>query len=207
MRVNKMEAIIEYLQQKYSPLGIIVYGSYADGSNNENSDFDVLVITENGVACHDSTVVNGVVLDAFVYPKVKFAGEFDRNEFLQLADGYIARDTDGIATDLLTEVKEYIDAIHTKTPEENKTNVEWCEKMLLRSARGDMEGCFRWHWLLTESLEIYCDVIGIRYLGPKKSIKRMQEQDSESARIYEKALSCFDYESLSAWIAQLKKLL
>ena len=132
--VNKMEAIIEYLQQKYSPLGIIVYGSYADGSNNENSDFDVLVIIENDVACHDSTVVNGVVLDAFVCPKAQFAGKFDCNAFLQLADGYIAYDTNDVAAVLLTKVKEYIDAIHTKTPEENKTNVEWCEKMLLRSA-------------------------------------------------------------------------
>lgn len=35
-----MDKIINYICQKYEPLSIIVYGSYADGSNNENSDFD-----------------------------------------------------------------------------------------------------------------------------------------------------------------------
>ena len=35
-----MDKILNYIHQKYEPLSIIVYGSYEDGSNNENSDFD-----------------------------------------------------------------------------------------------------------------------------------------------------------------------
>ena len=79
--------------------------------------------------------------------------------------------------------------------------------MLLRSARGDTEGYFRFHWLLTESLEIYCDVIGERYLGPKKSIIRMQAEDGESAELYKNALSQSDYASLKQWIEHLKQKL
>ncbi|MBR5774458.1 MAG: nucleotidyltransferase domain-containing protein, partial [Clostridia bacterium] len=37
-----MEQIIEYINQKYNPISIILYGSYADGTNNLNSDFDSL---------------------------------------------------------------------------------------------------------------------------------------------------------------------
>ncbi len=202
-----MDRIVEYLQEKYAPLGIIVYGSFADGSHNAHSDFDVLVITEKGSEMHDNTVVDGIMLDAFVYPKVKFLNAFDCKDFVQIFDGSIVFDTDNIAKELQAKVIGYINSIPPKTDAENETNVAWCEKMLLRSARGDMEGHFRWHWLLTESLEIYCDVIGKRYLGPKKSIKCMREEDFGSAKIYEKALSCFDYESLLAWIRHLKELL
>ncbi len=205
--MNKMDAIIEYLKRKYLPLGIIVYGSFADASNNESSDFDVLVITESGGELHDNSVIGGIMLDAFVCPKEKIIGELNCEDFLQISDGYIVTDTDGVAAKLQTMVREYIRNLRPKSYAENKTNVEWCEKMLLRAAREDAEGYFRWHWLLTESLEIYCDVRGVRYLGPKKSIKRMQLEDNASASIYEKALANFDYDSLSEWIAHLKELL
>lgn len=201
-----MEEILQYLKDRYKPLSIIVYGSFADGSNNENSDFDVLVITENGEEKHDNSVVYGVTLDAFIYPKCVF-DNIAPKEFLQIHGGKIAVDTDEIAKELLESVGEYISDIQPKTYEENKTNVEWCEKMLLRAARGDAEGYFRFHWLLTESLEIYCDVIGERYLGPKKSIIRMQAEDGESAELYKNALSQSDYASLKQWIEHLKQKL
>ena len=34
-----MEKIIEYIKRNYNPISIILYGSYADGTNNLNSDF------------------------------------------------------------------------------------------------------------------------------------------------------------------------
>ena len=49
-----MEPIIKYIKEKYCPEAIIVYGSFADGSANENSDFDALIITDN-VKTHDSS--------------------------------------------------------------------------------------------------------------------------------------------------------
>ena len=39
-----LEQIIEYIKRNYNPISIILYGSYADGTNNLNSDFDSLVI-------------------------------------------------------------------------------------------------------------------------------------------------------------------
>lgn len=202
-----MEQIIEYLRQTYDPLGIIVYGSFADGSNNTYSDFDVLVITESGAASHDNSIVNGIRLDAFIYPKEMFLGEIDHEAYLQIFDGKIILDADGTAAELKRRVCEYIDNIVPKTREENESSIAWCEKMLLRAERKNAEGYFRWHWLLTESLEIYCDILGLRYLGPKKSIKRMQAEDPASVEIYERALAGFAYSDLSAWVAHLKNLL
>ena len=34
-----LEQIIEYIKRNYNPISVILYGSYADGTNNLNSDF------------------------------------------------------------------------------------------------------------------------------------------------------------------------
>lgn len=63
-----MEEILKYIQEKYNPLTLILYGSYADGTNNLNSDFDALVITSGREQLHDTSLVGGIPLDVFVYP-------------------------------------------------------------------------------------------------------------------------------------------
>lgn len=74
-----LEKIIEYIKQKYNPLSIILYGSYANGTNNLNSDFDALVISYDHEQFHDTSFVNDIQLDVFVYPASYFDGEFDCN--------------------------------------------------------------------------------------------------------------------------------
>ena len=78
-----LEKIIEYIKQKYNPLSIILYGSYANGTNNLNSDFDALVISYDHEQFHDTSFVNDIQLDVFVYPASYFDGEFDCNNFIQ----------------------------------------------------------------------------------------------------------------------------
>ena len=64
----------------------ITYGSYADGSANENSDFDALLIAESSVT-HDSSAICDTVLDVFVYSPDVFETEYNPEEFVQLFDG------------------------------------------------------------------------------------------------------------------------
>ena len=47
-----MQDILTYLAAEYDPLAIIVYGSFADGTQNLFSDFDALLITEGGARRH-----------------------------------------------------------------------------------------------------------------------------------------------------------
>ncbi|MGM9618827.1 MAG: nucleotidyltransferase domain-containing protein [Oscillospiraceae bacterium] len=201
-----MEEILAYIKQTYRPVGIIVYGSFADGSQNAHSDFDALVLTDGGEQTHDTNLVGGTQLDVFVYPAAFFDGPFNCEEFVQLHDSQILLDTDGTAARLRAAVLSYLDAIPPKTAEENRGNAAWCEKMLLRAGRGDAEGFFRWHWLLTDSLEIYCDLTAQRYFGPKKALRRMRENDPAGYALYEKAISTPDYDALADWVAYLRKL-
>lgn len=199
-----MEQIIEYIKQKYNPLSIILYGSYADGSNNMNSDFDALVISNDHEQFHDTSFVSGVPLDVFVYPAAYFEEDYDCNDFIQIFDGKIITDYEEIGKVLQNRVRSYMKEYQHKSKEEIQANIDWCVKMFERVKRCDAEGMFRWHWVLIDSLEIFCDMTGHPYLGPKKSLKWMKENYPAAYTRYEKALNDFSMEGLENWISYLK---
>lgn len=200
-----VEKIISYLKETYSPNAIITYGSFADGSENENSDFDALVIADHD-KMHDSSVIDGTILDVFIYPSDIFRSVYDPEEFIQVWDGKIVMDEKGIASHLQNQVLSYIEHTQKKTADEIQQEVSWCEKMVLRTMRNDAEGYYRWHWVLFDSLEIYCDIKEFRYFGPKKALRLMEQEDKEAFQIYSKALKLFDREHLSEWVSYLKRI-
>lgn len=205
--VKEMEItdkIISYLKETYRPDAIITYGSFADGSANENSDFDALVIANHEKA-HDSSVIDGIILDVFIYPIERFRAAYDPKEFIQVRDGIIVLDKSGIADHLQKRVRSYMESIPKKTVDEIRQEIAWCEKMAARTVRGDAEGDYRWHWVLCDSLEIYCDVKGLPYYGPKKALRRMEQTDAEAFQVYAKALKAFEREHLSEWVSYLKR--
>lgn len=201
-----MDIILHYINEKYSPAGLIVYGSYADGSNNEHSDFDALVITGGRDTLHDVSFVDGVQLDVFVYPAEHFESEYNCDDFIQIADGRIITDTDGTAARLMASVEAYLTALPLKTLEEVRSDIEWCKKMLLRTARSDPEGMFRRHWLIVDSLEIYCAAMGQQYRGPKKALRWMEMEQAEAFGLYCSALHDDDG-AITAWVEYLVELM
>lgn len=118
------EKIVGYLKKTYQPDAVIVYGSFADGSANLNSDFDALIIAGKEKA-HDSSIVDGVVLDVFVYPAETFSADYDPEEFVQVWDGKIVPDEHGIAGQLKAKVLDYIEHLPKKTVTEVAQEVEW----------------------------------------------------------------------------------
>ncbi len=201
-----MEEIIEYINQTYNPLSVILYGSYADGTNNLNSDFDALVISDSNKIFHDTSFVNGIQLDVFVYPVSYFEKDYSCEDFVQIFDGKIISDTNGMGKALKSRILSYIESRPQKADEEIKADIDWCVKMCERTKRCDAEGMYRWHWVLVDSLEIFCNSLHHIYLGPKKSLKWMKENHPEAFACYEKALNDFSTESLVDWISYLKNM-
>ena len=78
--------------------------------------------------------------------------------------------------------------------------------MLVRTQRGDAEGLFRWHWVLTDSLEIFCDVVQHPYRGPKKTLRWLQETYPEGYALYAVALASMEHPALAAWIAYIEEV-
>ena len=124
-----LEQIIEYIKQSYNPISIILYGSYANGTNNLNSDFDSLVISYDHEQFHDTSFVNGIQLDVFVYPVSYFEGEFDCDDFLQIFDGKIIVDSNERGKALQMKVISHIQ----NRPQKSKAEIDaislfWTEK-------------------------------------------------------------------------------
>lgn len=100
--------------------------------------FDALIIAGKEKA-HDSSIVDGVVLDVFVYPTETFSADYDPVEFVQVWDGKIVLDEHGIAGQLKAKVLDYIENLPKKTVTEVAQEVEWCEKTLRLMEKSDAE--------------------------------------------------------------------
>lgn len=199
------EKVKQYLTETYDPELIIAYGSFADESAGENSDFDAMIVADTSRR-HDDSVIDGILLDVFIYPPSAFDSGWDPGEFTHLLDGTVLSNRNGLADKLLEQIRQAVRNMPPKTEEELRHEVDWCRKMLARTARGDAEGNFRWHWLLTDSLEFYCDIRRISYQGPKKMLRRMAADDPEGFRLYSGALEVFTREALADWIGYLEKI-
>lgn len=199
--------IIEYIKSAYDPSVIIVYGSYADGSNNLNSDFDALVLSPTHEKFHDTSTVNSVTMDIFVYPEKHFEGDLSCEDFPQLADGIIVLDTEDKGLNLKNKIIAYLENKPHKTKAEIKDNISWCVKMLQRANRQDAEGYFRWHWVLIDSLEMFCDAVEHNYKGPKKALSWMEKEFPQAFSLYNKALTSLDYDHLTNWIDYLSNII
>ena len=199
-----MEHILRYIQETYAPLSIILYGSYADGTNGLNSDFDALVITAYHERSHDTSFVDGILLDVFVYPAKYFESSYSCEDFVQIFDGRIVTDSSGIGKALQETVRAYLKNRPGKTGTELQADIDWCVKMSARAKRCDCEGLFRWHWLLIDSLEIFCDIMHQPYLGPKKALKWMEKAHPEAFDRYKRALQNFQMDDLDEWIGYIR---
>lgn len=196
-----MKEIYEYFMQTYHPLAIITYGSYSSHTNNLHSDYDAVLICDKTERFHDTNVIAGVRLDVWGYERKWIENLTDFGKLIQIWDGTIVLDTDNIAEKLQKQVISYIENQPKKTEEEKEDLKLWCKKMMERTCRGDAEGMFRWHWLLVDSLEIYCDVRDLYYFGPKKTLLRMKETDEIGYALYDAALR--KQEKLEQWISYL----
>ena len=201
-----MNRIIKYINERYAPLSIIVYGSYANDTNDENSDFDALVISSSHKKFHDTSFFEGIQLDIFVYPIETIDENMNLSGFVQLIDSKVVFDTDNIGESLKSRVISYIEKLPLKSHDDLKADIDWCTKMLARAKRGDAEGMFRFHWVLVDSLEVYSVMMQQFYRGPKKTLEWMKENHSKAYMIYHKALSEFTIDSLSEWILYLRGL-
>ena len=148
--------------------------------------------------------MDGIQLDVFVYPASYFDGNYDCNDFIQIFDGKIIVDSDGRGKALQANVLSYLQNRPKKSKSEIDASVDWCIKMLARVKRCDAEGMFRWHWVLNDSLEIFCDIMHHPYWGPKKSLKWMEENHPTAFSCYQMALADFSMDSLENWIAYIK---
>lgn len=200
--ISVIQNILDYLTQTYHPHTIVTYGSFVSGTQTDASDFDVLLVGDACPTLRDNTVISGILLDAFVYQTEDFLKKTVRpDELIQAYEGRILLDERGLAQELLESLRAYV-ARHSAVNENTKAHLRgWCAKMLNRAGAGDPEGMLRWHWLIYDSLEIYCTLRDRFYFGPKKTMAFLRAQQPDAWAKLERALYTLEFEALKDWIS------
>lgn len=175
-----------YLVNRYNCHSIILYGSYANGTQTKESDIDVICFSDNINPQNDTSKLLDIQLDAWIYPTEKMDNYED---LIHINDGIIVLNKKSICNQLMNNISYlYKEPIYISENEVN-FNKSWLIKTLSRAKKEDTEGNFRYHLLLTQSLEIYFQIIKVRYMGSKKSLEYLKNKDTEAFRFFEKALS------------------
>ena len=200
-----MENIVAYLKEKYRLSSLIVSGDYAEGAVNPASVFEAVGLGPTSPYAHEDGSVDGVKLDVLIYPRDIFYGEIALDEFEQLHEGLVALNEDGMGQWLKNMIANQIASIPMKPDEAVADSLHWCEAMAERARVHDAEGFFCRHWLLTDSVEIYCDVCSLPFLSPRRTMSKMAKSDPEAAQIHLAAMGSMDDRALDAWVELLKE--
>lgn len=173
-----LEAACAYLVAAWSPLVVIAYGSFAQGRISASSDVDLVVFADVEAPRHDGTPVAGHTLDAWIHPLADLG---DPARFLRVSPALVLHDSQGRAPGFLAAVEDLRrEAAHPLTPDERTQLDDWIAKMLVRAADDDVEGNYRYRWLVQDYLELWCRYGGRLYEGPKKALALLAETAPEA---------------------------
>lgn len=166
---------------------ILLYGSRADGTANQFSDYDIAAFADVAVSTRDTRVVDGQFLDVFLHPETILHNPTQEHLSLRGSQILTQRGTE------TTEFLASLDAIHRSGPtplanDEIQARRTWARKMAFRMRRLDIEGNFRRVWLLTTLLEDYFSLRGMWYEGPKKSFQWLLASDMVAYSAFDEAL-------------------
>lgn len=182
-----LEKVKKYLKQKYNCHSIILYGSYSRGDITDESDLDIVCFSDITEDKNDIESFEGKQLDVWIYKTEKMGNP---EQFLRVNKGKILLNDKGLADEFLSEIKNIFDNGPKKLSNEEKEFLKgWLRKMYLRSNKNDIEGDYRFHWMLKDSLEIYFELKGLWYLGSKKAISWLSKNDEIAYNLFKNALA------------------
>lgn len=180
-----LQQLITYLMKEHHCHTIILYGSYSTGDYTSESDVDVVGFADSFREKNDTSLFLGKQLDAWIYPTKKHR---QAEQFLQLHQGEVLLDERNIATRLLKDIDRLVHRGPGQISDNEKTFlIAWLWKMEKRSRKNDIEGNYRRNWLLVDSLEIYFELKGVWYFGPKKSLAWLEEHDKKGYALFQQA--------------------
>jgi len=183
-----LTGLVREIVERHGCHTVVLYGSRALGAATPESDWDMLGIREGGEATRDARLVDGVFLDAFIVPERDVVGA--GANFLHVRGGIAVLDPRGIGARLVADAAAALALPPKGLPEaEIAARRAWCQKMLGRMTRGDVEANYRRAWLLFDLLELYFVFRGRHYLGPKESFRWLAEHDAPAYEAFSAALA------------------
>lgn len=182
-----IEKAVDHLTSKYKAKTILLYGSFASQTANNQSDIDLIVLADTDAEGHDSSQIDNHILDAWIYPINRWE---DSSTFIHIYPFTILMDELGVAETLEASILEQrIKATKIFSAAEYRQLASWIKKMLNRATQNTLEANYRYNWLLHDFPELYANLSGIYYDGPVKTLRRIKEQDPDLYQQYETLLA------------------
>ena len=171
---NIIVSVKNYLEETYHPVVAFLYGSFATETVTDTSDIDCICFAERKAFFHDSSTVDGYILDCWVYPLNRL------NEIellLHILPCRVLIDKTGIAEDIIKSImKRRAELTISLGVGEKAQLIGWIKKMLGRSAGDSAEALYRYNWLVHDLPELYCKFNTEYYDGPMKTIRRLKDK-------------------------------
>ena len=190
-------SIVKYLSDTYKPRALLIYGSFVRGDFDESSDFDCMVIVDEKNTKHDSSVINGVRLDCYIFTVNEVLSE-DPDLFVTVYDSEILID-DGTGQTLKERVRDYVHEHEITDDSEKEFIAAWIRKTMTRMKKGDDEGNYRAIALLWESLTDYYLLRNMFFFGSKQAIQYLKQNDLPGYELFHRAISQKTNEAIEAW--------
>lgn len=154
---------------------VILYGSYARGDADADSDVDVFAVGEevqNGPRGFSSEYFD---FDIWTASETSVAADLD--EYLKIEGGRVLRQRDAYGDVLLRAVSDRA-AKGPGTPDERERAQKkaWIARMAVRAGRDDEEGRYRLAWLVAELPRVLFELQGRFWLGPKRSLELLRAE-------------------------------
>jgi predicted nucleotidyltransferase len=167
---------------------VILYGSWARGDATGESDIDVLCIRDDGPSFRDSRLVDGIYLDAFVYPVTAFASIDPA--LLRILGGAVLRERDGLGDQLLGRVNDlFARGPDPIADDDRHARIVWAHRCLDRIRGADeAEADYRRMYLLVQALDDWFTLRGRWFPGSKEGFAWLRRHDPAA---YERFAAAF----------------
>jgi len=182
-----LEAICEELVSVHGVHTILLYGSRADGSASDDSDYDIAAFGPITELLRIARPQGLGYLDAWVYPNESLAEPTEESLRLRGSKVLLQRG-DAVEVFLANIESMYRRGPTRLTSNEIQARRVWARKMLARIERADPEGNYRRIWLLQALLEDYFQQRGLWFEGPKKALRWLAASDVPAYHAYCQAL-------------------
>ena len=181
-----LDRLCAYLRERFSCDTAVLYGSRARGDWDSTSDIDVIAFSNAKETGHIAHRWENLFLDLFLYPP----DTKPKQDWLRIHDGRVLFQRGAEGDEVLAATKDmFLSGPKRMSASDLQTIRLWLEKMLARAQKGDAEGDYRRHWLLKDVLEIYFTLRGRWYLGPKKSLALLQDENPAHLDVFRRALA------------------
>jgi hypothetical protein len=179
---DTISTLTSFIKEKYNPSLLLLYGSFCTGTETYESDIDIIVFSNIKSFIHESSYINGYILDGWIYPEDDIN---DLEKYIHILPCKILIDVNNIGNHIISTIEQERKNRTNKIDFTEKRQLDlWIEKMIKRSESNSIQGFYRYNWLIHDFPELYCKYLGYYFDGPIKTINFIKDNDIKIFKLF-----------------------